>query len=313
MSSLSGLCGYRNAVDVIYEVILIDIRHRLGYRSIVQAGDAMKIVRYCSKDGSVSFGALHPDGSVTVCDGGLFHSLSDTGTIVSGMKLLAPLVPSAILCVGLNYYDHAREMGLKKPDFPVLFMKNPSSLANPCDPVIIPRSCESAPEVDYEIELAVVIGRAAKNVSEAEAMDCVFGYTIANDVSARICQKQNGGQWVRAKSFDTFCPLGPALVTKDEIPDPQSLTLVTRLNDRTVQDGSTSDMIFSVARIISLLSQDMTILPGSVILTGTPAGVGVGRNPQLFLSPGDHLDLTIAPIGTLSNPVIAASEADTRT
>lgn len=272
----------------------------------------MKIVRYCSKDGSVSYGSLHADGSVTRCDGELFHSLSDTGESVSAEKLLSPLIPSSILCVGLNYYDHAREIGLKEPDFPVLFMKNPSSLANPGDPIVIPRSCEASPEVDYEIELAAVIGNSAKNVSEADALDSVFGFTIANDVSARICQRHNGGQWVRAKSFDTFCPLGPALVTRDEIPDPQTLKLVTKLNGEAVQNGSSSDMIFSVARLISLLSQDMTILPGTVILTGTPGGVGVGRKPQLFLAPGDRLELTIEPIGTLSNPVLSASQAEER-
>lgn len=266
----------------------------------------MRIIRFIDGAHRVCNGALHPDGSVTILEGPLFGVLADTGREAVVGKLLAPLVPTAILCVGLNYRDHAKELQMAEPEFPVLFMKSPSSLANPDDPIVIPRSCERAPEVDYEVELAVVIGRQGKDIPTERALEHVLGYTIANDVSARICQKSNGGQWVRSKSFDTFCPMGPAIVTRDEIDDVQSLPLQCRVNGRLMQDGNTSDMIFPVARLISMLSRDMTLLPGTVILTGTPKGVGAGRTPQFFLSAGDRVELSIGSLGTLSNPVTAA-------
>ena len=162
-------------------------------------------------------------------------------------------------------------------------------------------------QVDFEVELAVIIGRKAKNVTAAEALDYVFGYTIGNDVSARRWQKHaGGGQWVRGKSFDTFCPLGPELVTKDLVPDPQQLRLQCFLNGRLMQDDNTSDMIFSVAGLIEYLSDSMTLLPGTVIMTGTPSGVGFARQPPVYLKPGDNLELTIDNLGTLCNPVAEA-------
>ena len=165
-------------------------------------------------------------------------------------------------------------------------------------------SCMEPPEVDYEVELAVVIGKTAKDVTAAEALGYVLGYTVANDVSARRWQGARGsGQWVRGKSFDTFCPLGPELVTADELVDPQNLRLTCVLNGQVMQDANTSDMIFPVTELISFLSTGTTLLPGTVILTGTPSGVGYTRKPPVFLMPGDTVDMTVEGIGTLSNPV----------
>ena len=184
-------------------------------------------------------------------------------------------------------------------------MKNPASLTNPGDPIVIPQSCMDPMEVDYEIELAVVIGKPAKNVPADKALDYIFGYTVANDDSARRWQKNaGGGQWIRGKSFDTFCPLGPALVTSDTINDPQNLALETIVNGKIMQKTNTSDMIFSVAEIIEYLSSGMTLLPGTVILTGTPSGVGFVQKPSAYLKPGDMVEMTIEQIGTLTNRVI---------
>jgi 2-keto-4-pentenoate hydratase/2-oxohepta-3-ene-1,7-dioic acid hydratase in catechol pathway len=217
-------------------------------------------------------------------------------------KLLAPIVPTTILCIGLNYRFHAEETGAKIPECPVLFIKAANSLHNPGDPIIIPKVAPG--EVDYECELAVIIGRPAKNVSREEALQHVFGYTCANDVSARRWQKDRGGkQWCRGKSFDTFCPLGPDLVTTDEIPNPNDLKIRTILNGKTMQDWRTSDMIFDVPHLISFLSEGTTLLPGTVILTGTPQGVGFARTPPVFLKDGDKVTIEIEHIGSLTNPV----------
>jgi 2-keto-4-pentenoate hydratase/2-oxohepta-3-ene-1,7-dioic acid hydratase in catechol pathway len=219
------------------------------------------------------------------------------------------LDPTAILCIGLNYRDHAHETGRTLPERPVLFMKNPAAAWHPDADIELPRRFVERPEVDYEVELAVVIGRAARNVKAAEALDHVYGYTIANDVSARRVQKHGGGgQWVRGKSYDTFCPMGPVLVTADEIPDPQALGLRTRLDGELMQDSSTAEMIFGVAELIADLSTNTTLLPGTVILTGTPAGVGFVRQPRRFLVPGDRLELEIDGIGSLCNGVREAPQ-----
>jgi 2-keto-4-pentenoate hydratase/2-oxohepta-3-ene-1,7-dioic acid hydratase in catechol pathway len=186
-------------------------------------------------------------------------------------------------------------------------MKPTSAVCGPGDAIRLPRACEHGPEVDYEAELAVVIGRSARDVPAAGALDHVLGYTCACDVSARRWQKHaGGGQWVRGKSFDSFCPLGPVLVTANQIPDPQALTLSCRINGETMQQGSTADMIFSVAELIAFLSRDTTLLPGTVILTGTPSGVGFTRSPPVFLQPGDRVEVEIDAIGVLENPVTHA-------
>ena len=266
----------------------------------------MRIIRFIDDAGAIRFGHDHTNGSAALLDGRSPFELRPTSGRATVQRLLAPIQPAAILCIGLNYRKHAEEGGHPIPDKPVLFMKNPASLNDPGRPIVLPRSCVDPLQVDYECELAVVIGRAAKNVSPERALDYVLGYTAANDVSARTWQKQGGGgQWVRGKSFDTFCPLGPVLVTADELTDPQALSISTRLNGQVMQQAHTSDMIFPVAELIAQLSCGMTLLPGTVILTGTPSGVGVARTPPVFLKPGDTVEIDIERIGTLSNPVEA--------
>ena len=214
------------------------------------------------------------------------------------------MVPPAIFGIGLNYHEHAKETGMEAPKYPVVFMKNPAAIANPEDPILLHPACMQPPEVDYEAELAVVIGQAAKDVSTADALGYVLGYTAANDVSARRWQGRRGsGQWVRGKSFDTFCPLGPELVTADELQDPQNLRIACALNGQVMQDANTADMIFPVAELIAFLSNGVTLLPGTVILTGTPSGVGFTRKPPVYLMPGDTVNVTLEGIGMLSNPV----------
>lgn len=267
----------------------------------------MRIIRFQAPDGGVHFGTPSGSDQAERLVGDFEQGFSSSGETLQVARLLAPVTPPNIFCIGLNYRDHAEETGLEIPKSPVVFMKPTSALTDPGAPIRLPACCEHGPEVDYEGELVVVIGRAARNVSEAEALDHVFGYTIANDVSARKWQMHGGGgQWIRGKSFDSFCPVGPALLTADEIADPQALELVTRVNGEVVQDGHTEKMIFCVASLIRHLSRDLTLLPGTIILTGTPAGVGFGRKPPLYLSAGDTAEVTVEPIGTLSNPVADA-------
>lgn len=264
----------------------------------------MRIIRFVDEKGQDCYGHDNGKGKAELLEGSLFTGFKETGINSRIIKLLAPMTPTAILCIGLNYYQHAAETGLKVPKYPILFMKNPASIANPGDPILLHPCCMDPPEVDYEAELAVVIGKTAKNVSSDEALSYVFGYTVANDVSARRWQGNRGsGQWVRGKSFDTFCPLGPVLVTADELREPQNLRLTCELNGRIMQDAKTSDMIFPVAELISFLSTGTTLLPGTVILTGTPSGVGFTRKPPVYLMPGDTVEVTVEKIGTLSNPV----------
>ncbi len=266
----------------------------------------MEIIRFKDVQGKVHTGCNFDGHRAAVVEGDLFDRLTVTDTRAQVAQLLAPVEPRAIFCIGLNYTSHAAETGMALPKHPVVFMKNPASVTGPGSDIVIPGCCTPEPEVDYEAELAVVIGRAARNVGPETALDHVFGYTCANDVSARRWQKHaGGGQWVRGKSFDTFCPMGPALFTKDEIPSPQTLGVTLELNNQVMQQGNTGDMIFSVAQIISFLSQSTTLLPGTVILTGTPSGVGFTRNPPVFLKPGDVVRTTVGPLGTLINTVAA--------
>jgi len=264
----------------------------------------MRIVRFLDSLKQTHFGADQGDGTALRIEGDIFANHTVTHQKIAIKKLLAPLQPAALLCIGLNYLKHMAEMGSPRPQFPMLFMKNPASVQNPGDPIQIPTHLKST-QVDYECELAVVIGRRAKNVSREKALDYVLGYTIANDVSARDWQKQwGGGQFCRGKSFDTFCPLGPALVTKDEISNPQALRLQTFVNGESRQDTNTSDMIFDIPALIEFLSGSTTLLPGTVILTGTPGGVGMGMKPPTFLQPGDKVMLAVEKIGELMNPVV---------
>jgi 2-keto-4-pentenoate hydratase/2-oxohepta-3-ene-1,7-dioic acid hydratase in catechol pathway len=234
----------------------------------------------------------------------LFEGLSDTGQAADVARQLAPLVPVDILCIGLNYRKHAEEGGKPLPESPVLFMKNVGALQHPGEPIVLPRRLRSD-AVDFECELAVVIGRPCRNATRDNALDYVLGYTAANDVSARDWQlKWGGGQWCRGKTFATFCPLGPVLVTADEIPNPNRLALRTLLNEQVMQDANTEDMIFDVPTLIEFLSSSTLLLPGTVILTGTPHGVGGARTPPVYLQPGDRVTVEIERIGSLTNPVI---------
>ncbi|MBI4607024.1 MAG: fumarylacetoacetate hydrolase family protein [Planctomycetes bacterium] len=264
----------------------------------------MHIIRFLDPQGRERCGQRVADEpSARLIEGDLFGPWRVTGETARVAKLLAPVQPRAILCIGLNYRRHAEETGAKIPDFPVLFVKNPAAVQNPGDPIVLPAS---EPEVDYECELAVVIGKAAKHVAREQALSHVLGYTCANDVSGRTWQlKRGGSQWCRGKSFDTFCPLGPGLVTPEDIPNPNALKLKTLLNGQVMQDWTTEDMIFDVPSLISFLSQSTTLLPGTVILTGTPQGVGMARKPPVWLKDGDRVAIEVERIGRLENPVQA--------
>lgn len=267
----------------------------------------MRIVRIIATDGKQYLGTPAANGQVRVATGDLLSGgVVETDRLVKVEQYLAPVTPENIYCIGLNYRAHAEETGAQIPVNPVVFMKPSTALNHPGIPIRLPK-VSMGPEVDYEAELAVVIGKQAKDVPVEKALDVVLGYTCGNDVSARRWQKQGGGgQWVRGKSFDGFCPLGPVLVTADEIPDPQKLDLRCILNNEVMQQGNTGDMIFTVAELIAFLSQDTTLLPGTVIMTGTPPGVGFARDPQLFLKAGDTVEVEIEGIGRLVNPVEAA-------
>jgi len=268
----------------------------------------MKIYRYLNACDEIHHGILQQDNSTMErLEGDFYGLLKPSGHFEPVAKLLAPLAPTSILCIGLNYRQHAAESGMKEPELPVLFVKGINATQNPGDPIEIPTHMASH-EVDYECELAVVIGKACKNVSRARALEYVLGYTCANDVSARDWQiKKGGGQWCRGKFFDTFAPLGPCLVTTDEITNPNALGIRTILNGETVQDWNTNDMIFDVPALIEFLSGSTTLLPGTVILTGTPQGVGMARKPPRWLQPGDVVSVVIDRIGTLTNPVTLES------
>ncbi len=211
-------------------------------------------------------------------------------------------LPSKFLCVGLNYAAHAKESGLEPPTSPVLFSKATSSVCGPYDDVVIPKASEKS---DWEVELALVIGKKAKYVSEAEALDFVAGYLVHNDVSERAFQLEHGGQWVKGKSADTFAPLGPWLVTADEVADPNSLRLWLKLNGETMQDSSTADFIFNIQYLVSYISQYMSLWPGDVISTGTPSGVGLGLNPPRYLKPGDVMELGVEGLGVSKQTAVA--------
>ncbi len=264
----------------------------------------MRIFRYLDSAGQERFGYEHPDGRCTRLQGDPFGSHTDTAEPADVARRLAPIPPTDIFCIGLNYRRHAQEGNVPVPQFPVVFMKNTGSVQDPDQPIVLPRRLRSEC-VDYECELAVVIGRECHNVRRDEALEYVLGYTCANDVSARDWQlKWGGGQWCRGKTFATFCPLGPVLVTRDEIPDPNTLRIRTILNGQTMQDWNTEDMIFDVPTLIEFLSGSTRLRPGTVILTGTPHGVGMARKPPVYLKPGDVVSIDIERIGTLSNPVV---------
>jgi 2-keto-4-pentenoate hydratase/2-oxohepta-3-ene-1,7-dioic acid hydratase in catechol pathway len=209
--------------------------------------------------------------------------------------------PSKIICIGLNYVDHARETKAKIPEEPVIFFKSTTALAGPEDDVMIPRG---GTKVDWEVELGVVIETTARHVSESKALEHVAGYVLHNDYSERAFQLERGGQWVKGKSCDTFAPVGPWLATSDEVPEPQNLKMWLQVNNEMRQDGNTSNMIFGVAKLVSYVSQFMTLLPGDLISTGTPAGVGLGFDPPLFLNAGDVVELGIDKLGQARQKIV---------
>ncbi|MGO8840576.1 MAG: fumarylacetoacetate hydrolase family protein [Methyloceanibacter sp.] len=279
----------------------------------------MKLLRFGAR-GSEKPGILAPEGRIRDLSG----IVDDIGGDVLGPESLArlksldltslPAVPGEprigspvatvpkFLGIGLNYRDHAAETGMPVPEAPIVFVKASSCVSGPYDPILMP---EDWRRMDYEVELAVVIGSTTKRVSEADALGHVAGYTICNDVSERSLQKGGPGEWLKAKSYDSFGPLGPWLVTRDEVYDPQALHLTLDLNGARMQNGNSSTMIFSVAHLVSYISRFMTLLPGDVITTGTPPGVGMARNPRVFLKPGDQLRLTVSGLGEQRQTVVA--------
>lgn len=279
----------------------------------------MKLLRY-GPAGAEKPGLLHTDGTIrdlsgVVPDlaGAVLHpdglaALAATDPrslpVVAGDTRLGPCVAGTgkFICIGLNYADHAAESGMAVPPEPVIFMKATSAICGPNDPIIIPRG---SAKTDWEVELAVIIGKPAKYVSQAEAMDHVAGYAVTNDVSERAFQTERAGQWTKGKSCDNFGQIGPWLVTRDEVADPQDLAMWLTVNGEKMQDGSTRTMVYGVAHVVSYLSQFMTLHPGDVISTGTPPGVGMGMKPPRYLKPGDVVELGIAGLGQQRQDVVA--------
>jgi len=262
----------------------------------------MRIVRFIS-GGQIFLGQQNNSSTARIIEGDLLGQMKVTDEMIPIDSLLAPLMPTDILCIGLNYSEHAAESQSSLPRHPMLFIKASNTLNHPGALIPMPKL---SGKIDFEGELAVVIGKSAKNVSKADALKYVLGYTIANDVTARDWQREQdlgGGQFCRGKSFDGFCPLGPVLVTVDEIPNPNGLKIKTTLNGQTMQDDTTASMIFDVPTLIESLSSTMTLRPGTVILTGTPSGVGFVRTPPVWMKSGDRVVVEIEKIGKLENPV----------
>ena len=265
----------------------------------------MKLARFIGADGSRRTGRLTGSRTAQPLVGELFGNLAFGGAEVEVRRFLPPLDPPNIFAIGRNYRAHAAETGAQLPERPLIFMKATTSVIGAGDAIVLPQPAPH--EVDFEAELAVVIGRTARQVAPEHALDFVLGFTCANDVSARDCQRDDK-QWARAKGFDTFCPLGPWLVTVDEL-DPDHCGIRSFLNDQPMQNANTSAMIFSCRALVSHLSHQFTLLPGTVILTGTPEGVGMARKPPVFLKPGDRIAVEIEGIGRLENCVTDAAAA----
>lgn len=264
----------------------------------------MKIIKFISDDNGTYLGCEYNGRDARILEGDLFGTLVETKDRKPVVDILPPLAPRAIFCIGLNYRAHAEETNMDLPKYPVVFMKNPFAAIGHMADIVIPECCSRKPQVDWEAELAVIIKEPIKDADPDKALNKVLGYTCANDISARRWQKHaGGGQWVKGKSFDTFCPIGPAIATPDEVGDPDNLDIACVINGQTMQQSNTSDMIFSVGQIIAYLSQSLTLMPGTLILTGTPSGVGFTRNPPVYLKPGDRLETRIEKIGVLENKV----------
>jgi 2,4-diketo-3-deoxy-L-fuconate hydrolase len=255
-------------------------------------------------------GVVADIGAASLADGSLERlrkvDVRDLPRVEGPVRLGSPITrPGKIVCVGLNYRAHAEESSMDVPAEPVLFMKATSSITGPTDPIRLPAGWS---KVDWEVELGVVIGRTARNVTDAGAAACIAGYCLANDVSERAFQLERGGQWVKGKSCDTFAPLGPWLVTVDEVPDVQRIELSLDVNGERMQTGNTRQMIFPVTAVVSYISHFMTLEPGDVILTGTPPGVGLGQTPPRYLQPGDRITLTATGLGRQENVVVAPGD-----
>jgi len=265
----------------------------------------MKLVRFLDENEKPRYGRmLNPQTmELELMEGEPFSALAPTGKTAEIVRLLPPVAPPNVIAVGLNYSDHARESGSKIPNAPQLFLKATTSVIGAGEPIVLPPPAPD--EVDYEAELVIVMGRQARDLDEEAIRDCILGYTCGNDVSARDCQRRLDKQWARAKSFDTFCPLGPWLVTAEEL-DPRNLAIRSVLNGEIRQDSRTSRMLFDPYEVASYISRQFTLLPGTVILTGTPAGVGFAAKPPRFLRPGDTIAVEIEGIGRLENPVRTA-------
>ena len=267
----------------------------------VQLPDGQKIdvSAFCSDYDETFFGT---DG-ITRLQEWLSKHQDECPKISDAARLGSPLArPSKIVCVGLNYAKHAQESGMEVPSEPVLFFKASSAVIGPFDDVVLPKNSKKS---DWEVELAVVIGAKASYVSESNAMDHVAGYVLHNDISERAFQLERLGQWVKGKSCDTFAPLGPFLATADEISDPHNLNLWLKLNGTKMQDSSTSDLIFGIPKLVSYISEFMTLLPGDIVSTGTPFGVGLGLDPQMYLKAGDEMELGIDGLGISKQKVIS--------
>jgi len=251
-------------------------------------------------DGEQVYQVAWQEGVIGLIQRGITPNRTSRRFPLADVQLNPPLIPSKIIAVGRNYAEHAAELGNDVPSKPLLFAKLPSSVIGHGQP--IRWNPELTQRVDWEGELAVIIGKRAHNITEAQAYDYIYGYTIANDITARDLQNSDE-QWVRAKGMDTFCPLGPWIITKDEIPDPHNLTISTHVNGEQMQHANTGMMIYKIPQLIAYCSKAFTLMPGDVILTGTPSGVGKGMNPPRFLAPGDVVTVTIDGIGELTNPV----------
>jgi 2-keto-4-pentenoate hydratase/2-oxohepta-3-ene-1,7-dioic acid hydratase in catechol pathway len=263
----------------------------------------MKIIRYENSKGEIGYAAEKSAGEYSRIAGDIYGRFAVRDERVDVARVLAPVVPPTIFCIGVNYRQHAQEAGMPVPERPVVFLKSANTLQDPGAPILIPVGAGST-EIDYECELVIIIGKRCRNVAADKALDYVLGYTCGNDVSSRDWQLRMGGtQWCRGKSFDTFAPLGPCLVTKADIPKPNSLRIQTLLNGEVMQDSNTSDMIFDVPALVSFVSQSTTLMPGTVIFTGTPQGIGMARKPPRWLVPGDEVSVVIEGIGTLTNRV----------
>jgi len=275
-----------------------------------------RLIRFLAKDGHTYYGdAILPKGQfdaakasqARIIKGDIFGKHQVTNDIAEIRLLLQPLAHpdvGTVRCLGLNYALHAKESGMPEPKYPILFYKPKTSLNGPSDDIPVHPVAQEVQGLDYECELVAVIGRRCSAVSEADALNYVLGYAVGNDVSHRDWQiKRGGGQWSLGKGFDGWAPFGPSIVSSQQIKDPQQLRIWTKVNGTTVQDGNTNDMIFSIAKTIAFLSQGTTLMPGDVIFTGTPSGVGMGRKPQVWLQDGDEVEVGLEGVGTCTNKV----------